>query len=37
MRYRCFTRYLYATNELKGECRGPKGIVRFTEKDRGPT
>ncbi len=35
-RYRCFTKYVYATNELKGHCNGPKGIVRFTEADRGP-
>jgi hypothetical protein len=36
MRYRCFTKYVYATSELKGHCNGPKGIVRFTEIDRGP-
>lgn len=36
MRYRCFTKYVYATSELKGHCKGPKGIVRFTESDRGP-
>jgi len=36
MRYRCFTKYVSATNELKGHCNGPKGVVRFTEIDRGP-
>jgi len=36
MRYRCFTKYVYATSELKGHCNGPKSIVRFTEIDRGP-
>jgi hypothetical protein len=36
MRYRCFTKYVSATNELKGHCNGPNGIVRFIEIDRGP-
>lgn len=36
MRYRCFTKYVSATSELKGHCNGPKGIVRFIEIDRGP-
>ncbi len=35
-RYRCFTKYVSANNELKGHCNGPKGIVRFIEVDRGP-
>ncbi|MBS1677029.1 MAG: hypothetical protein JST08_06560 [Actinobacteria bacterium] len=36
MRYRCFTRYARAANELEGECKGPRGIVWFNELDRGP-
>lgn len=36
MKYRCFTKYIYATNDLRGHCNGPKGTVRFTELDRGP-
>lgn len=36
MRYRCFTKYVSSTSELKGHCKGPKGIVRFIEIDRGP-
>jgi hypothetical protein len=37
MRYRCFMKYVYAANELNGNCNGPKGVVRFIEVDRGPT
>ena len=36
MRYRCFTKYVSASSELKGHCNGPKGITRFIEIDRGP-
>lgn len=34
--YRCHTTYSYATNELHGVCRGPKGTVRFEEVDKAP-
>jgi hypothetical protein len=34
--YRCHTSYSYATNELHGACRGPKGTVRFEEIDKAP-
>jgi hypothetical protein len=35
-RFRCYTRYKYATRELRGVCKGPRGQVRFLEIDRGP-
>jgi hypothetical protein len=35
-RFRCYTRYKYATGELRGVCKGARGKVRFLEIDRGP-
>jgi|SRR4051794_25935622 len=35
-RFRCYTRYKYATGELRGVCKGTRGKVRFLEIDRGP-
>lgn len=34
--YRCHTSYSYATREMHGVCRGPKGTVRFEEIDKAP-
>lgn len=34
--YRCHTRYSYATREMHGVCRGPKGTVKFEEIDKAP-
>jgi hypothetical protein len=35
-RFRSYARYLYATGELRGVCKGTRGKVRFLEIDRGP-
>ena len=34
--FRCYTRYKYSTNTLRGVCKGRPGRVRFREFDRGP-
>jgi hypothetical protein len=35
-RFRCFTRYSYRTNRLRGRCRMGPRYVRFRETDYGP-